>query len=633
MTINRFTNQTILGLAALPLLPFAAIKSQVATDLPNILWLVSEDNSPFLHCYGDKFATTPVLDQLASQGFRYSHCYANSPVSAPARNTIITGMYANSNGNEHMRSSNPKSELIKTYPEYLRKIGYYCTNNEKPDYNTNSIDPHIIWNENSHQAHYKNRKVGQPFFAVFNSFITHEGSIHKSTPTELLRHSTEKVPLPPYHPQTTEMKHDWAQYYDKVEDMDTWVGEKLKELDDAGLTDNTIVIYCADNGGVLARSKYFVYETGTQVPFIVRIPEKYKKLFPTKKVGSTIDRLVSFVDIEPTLLSIAGIPVPEYMQGHAFLGKQKSKDPEYAFMFRGRIDERYDLSRAVRDKKFRYIRNYMPYRAYGQHMEDFMVAKSAQSWQKAWQNGECNKTQSVFWNTKPAEELYDTENDPWEVNNLAANPTYKKVLERLRRVNSKWIRGIYDTGFIPEGDLVDRLGSTPAYDYMRSGKINLNEIIDAAEIATIGDAANLKTLQKYLQSSESAVRYWGATGLLILGEKATPAINDLKTALNDKTLSVVTVAAEALYKLGEKESAEKALLMVLKSKNKFTQCQALNAIESTEIGSSPEMVAGVVNVLQARPMLPEDRYLIVAAAKYLLEKWKVNTDEYHLKFD
>jgi arylsulfatase A-like enzyme len=633
MKITHFTNHTILGLAVLPLISFSANKAKVEAELPNILWLVSEDNSPFLHCYGDQFATTPVLDHLASQGFRYSHCYANSPVSAPARNTIITGVYANSNGNEHMRSSNPKSELIKTYPEYLREIGYYCTNNEKPDYNTNSIDPHIIWNENSHQAHYKNRKVGQPFFAVFNSFITHEGSIHKSTPTELLRHSAEKVPLPPYHPRTTEMKHDWAQYYDKVEDMDTWVGEKLKELDDAGLTDNTIVIYCADNGGVLARSKYFVYETGTQVPFIIRIPEKYKALFPTQKVGTTIDRLVSFVDIEPTLLSIVGIPVPEYMQGHAFLGNQKTKDPEYAYMFRGRIDERYDLCRAVRDKEFRYIRNYMPYRAYGQHMEDFMVAKSAQSWQKAWKNGECNKTQSVFWNTKPAEELYDTEKDPWEVNNLAANPAYKKVLERLRSVNSKWIRDIYDTGFIPEGDLVDRLGITPAYDYMRSGKINLNEIIDAAEIATMGDVANLKTLQKYLQSSESAVRYWGVTGLLILGKKATPAINDLKTALNDKTLSVVTVAAEALYKLGEKESAKKALLLVLKSPNKFTQCQALNTIESSEIESSLEMVAGVVNVLQARPMLPEDRYLIVAAAKYLLEKWNVNTDEYHLKFD
>ncbi|MEI6750710.1 MAG: sulfatase, partial [Bacteroidota bacterium] len=606
MKLKNLTNFSILGLAVLPLISFLAGKEKTPVQLPNILWLVSEDNSPFLGCYGDKFATTPNLDRFASQGFRYSHAYANAPVCAPARNTIITGVYANSNGNEHMRSFNSKSELIKTYPEFLRTIGYYCTNNAKTDYNTNTIDPNEIWDECSDKADYKNRTPGQPFFAVFNSFITHEGSIHKSTPTALLRHSPEKVPLPPYHPPTAELKHDWAQYYDKMEDMDTWIGVKLKELDDAGLADNTIVIYCADNGGVLARSKYFVYETGTRVPFIIRIPEKYKYLFPSKSPGAKIDRLISFVDIEPTLLSIAGIAIPDYMQGHAFLGKQKTRDPEYAYMFRARIDERYDLSRAVRDKQFRYIRNYMPYRAYGQHMEDFMVAKSAQSWQKAWLNGECNKIQSVFWNTKPAEELYETENDPWEVNNLAAYPAYKKVLERLRSANSKWIREIHDAGFIPESDLVERLGTTPAYDYMRSGKININEIIDAAEISTLGDVANLKTLQKYLKSSESAVRYWGATGLLILGEKASPALNDLKASLNDESARVVAVAAEALYKLGEKEEAKKALLRVLKNPNKFAQCHALNTIDGTEMESSPEMVEGVVNILKVREMTPED---------------------------
>jgi arylsulfatase A-like enzyme len=633
MNLKNITGYTILGIAALPFISFAARKEKVPIQLPNILWLVSEDNSPFLGCYGDEFSNTPNLDRFACQGFRYIHAYANAPVCAPARNTIITGVYANSNGHEHMRSFNPKSELLKTYPEFLREIGYYCTNNAKTDYNTNTIDPDKIWDECSSKAHYKNRAAGHPFFAVFNSFITHEGSIHKSIPTSELRHSPEKVPLPPYHPNTPELKHDWAQYYDKVEEMDAWIGEKLKELDDAGLAENTIVIYCADNGGVLARSKYFVYETGTRVPFIIRIPEKYKHLFPAKNPGATIDRLISFVDIEPTLLSMVGLPIPGYLQGHAFLGNQKTEDPEYAFMFRARIDERYDLTRAVRDKRFRYIRNYMPYRAYGQHMEDFMVAISARSWQQAYLNGACNKIQSVFWNTKPAEELYDTEKDPWEINNLASDPACKKVLERMRKTNSMWIRQIYDTGFIPEADLVDRIGNAPAYDYMRSGKINLNEIINAAEIATVGDVENLKTLQKYLQSRESAVRYWGATGLLILGDKAAPALNDLKAALYDESASVVTVAAEALYKLGEKDEAKRAFLRVLKSPNKFAQCYALNAMDCAEMGRSPEMIEGVVNVLKARVMMPEDRYLIVAAAKYLLGKWKVNPDDYQLKFD
>lgn len=632
MKLTNLICHSILGLATMPLFSFATSREKTPVQLPNILWLVSEDNSPFLGCYGDKFADTPNLDRLASQGFRYSHAYANSPVCAPARNTIITGVYANSNGHEHMRSFNPKSALIKTYPEFLRKIGYYCTNNAKTDYNTNSIDPNTIWDECSDKADYNNRPPGQPFFAVFNSFITHEGSIHKSIPTAELRHNPEKVSLPPYHPRTTELKHDWAQYYDKVEDMDTWIGKKLKELADAGLTDNTIVIYCADNGGVLARSKYFLYETGTRVPFIIRIPDKFKHLFPVEKMGTTVDRLISFVDIAPTLLSIAGIPIPDYMQGHAFLGKQKTTDPEYAFMFRARIDERYDLSRAVRDKKFRYIRNYMPYRAYGQHMEDFMVAPSARSWQKAYLSGECNHVQSVFWNTKPGEELFDTENDPWEVNNLAGSPAYKDVLERMRQANSAWIKRVHDTGFIPEADLVDRLNGAPAYDYMRSGKVDLEKIIQAAEMAAQGDAQNLKTLQAYLKNDESAVRYWGATGLLLLGEKASPALTALVASLDDESASVVAVAAEAIYKLGEKERARQALLTVLKSPNKFAHCHALNVIDSTEMGGSLEIVDGIVSMLKSRKMTGEDRYLIIAAAKWLFSKWGIDPGDYDVKF-
>jgi N-sulfoglucosamine sulfohydrolase len=295
----------------------------------------------------------------------------------------------------------------------------------------------------------------------------------------------DEVPLPPYHPATPEMRHDWAQYYDKIEDMDTWVGEKLKELEVAGLLENTIVFYYGDHGGVLARSKRYVYESGTRVPFIVRIPEKYKYLFPEKTTGSKVNRLISFVDLVPTLLSITGISVPEYLQGNAFLGKQKTSDPEYAFMFRGRMDERYDMSRAARDQKYRYIRNYMPYRVYGQHLEYLWKAPSIASWEKAYLNGECNKIQSIFWNTKPVEELYDTENDPWEVNNLAENPDYKEVLERMRVANRAWVTRIYDAGFIPEADRIERAGETPMYDYMRSGNVNHEEIMNAAEIATI----------------------------------------------------------------------------------------------------------------------------------------------------
>ena len=631
MKFKIFSGNSVIGLAALTTLSLSGCQEKIPDELPNILWLVSEDNSALLGCYGDDFATTPYLDKMASDGFLYTHAYANVPVCAPARNTIITGVYANSGGNQHMRSEYAKSEVVRTYPVYLREAGYYCTNNAKTDYNTSSIDPNSIWDESSGSAHYKNRKPGQPFFAVFNTNVSHEGRIHNEDaayiPAEQLRHDPEKVPLPPYHPDTPEIRHDWAQYYDKIEDMDAWVGEKLRELEEAGLAENTIVFYYSDHGGVLARSKRYVYETGTHVPFIIHIPEKYKHLFPAESPGSKVNRLISFVDLAPTLLSIAGVPVPEYMQGSAFLGGQKTADPEYAYMFRGRMDERYDMSRSVRDQKYRYIRNYMPYRIYGQPLDYLWMAPSIRSWEQAYLNGECNEIQSIFWNTKPVEELYDTENDPWEVNNLAGDPGYRDVLERMRGANKDWVIRIKDAGFIPEADLGDRTGDMAIYDYMRSGRVNLEEIIDAAEIATLGRSENLEVLQSFLKSNESAIRYWGATGLLILGEQAAPAKENLRNALADESANVVTVAAEALYNMGEREIAEKALIRVLKNPNNFARCHALNAIDCIE-AKTPELITGVVNMLIEFPELPElphryDR----RSAERLIDKWQLNPED------
>jgi len=630
MKPKNLSHLSVLFLIAFLCAILTSCKEEIPKELPNILWLTSEDNSPLLGCYGDEFATTPNLDKLASEGFLYTHAYANAPVCSPARNTILTGVYACSNGNQHMRSYYPKSDMVKSYPTYLRKAGYYCTNNSKTDYNTNNINEKEIWDECSKTAHWKNRPEDKPFFAVFNSTISHESCIHKSIPNDQLRHSPDKVPIPPHHPATPEMKHDWAQYYDKVEDMDTQIGKWLKELDDAGLTKNTIVFYYGDHGGVLARSKRYLYETGTRVPFIVHIPEKYKYLFPEKQTGTEVNRLISFVDLVPTLLSIVGIDIPEYLQGNAFLGKQKTADPEYAYMFRGRMDERYDMSRAVRDEKYRYIRNYMPYRIYGQRLEYLFRAPSIRSWKAAYEKGECNEEQSIFWQTKPAEELYDTENDPWEINNLASDPEYKTVLERMRTANKKWVTQINDTGFIPEADRVDRAREMPMYDYMRTSNLNLGEIMEAAELATLGKAEDIDKLKKYLKHEESAVRYWGASGLLILGEKARPAIDALKEATNDNSANVVSVAAEALYNLSEKQVAKAALISVLKNKNEFARCHALNVIDCID-ESSPEIQEGVINMIQTADSKTRNKY-DMRAGKWLIEKWNLNPGDYKIDF-
>jgi len=598
-------------------------KESIPDQLPNILWLTTEDNSPFLGCYGDSFATSPNLDKLASEGFLYTHAYANAPVSAPTRNTILTGIYACSGGHHHMRSQYSKSDVIHCYPEFFRQAGYYCTNNSKEDYNIPAGQSKGIWDESSNRAHYKNRKAGQPFFAVFNCAITHESSIHTSIPTEQLRHDPQKVKLPPYHPDTEEMRHDWAQFYDKIEDMDAWVGRMLKELEESGEAENTIVMYYGDHGGILPRAKRFTYESGTHIPFIIRIPEKYKHLYPNKKTGTKVDRLVSFVDLAPTLLSINRTKIPGWMQGHAFLGKQKTADPEYVFMFRGRMDERYDMTRALRDKKYRYIRNYMPHRIYGIHNNYQWQAPSMRSWEQAYLAGQCNAVQSIFWNPKPAEELYDTENDPWEINNLAAEPEYSKILERMRKAHNALVSEILDAGFVPEGEFDSRTKGVPLYDYMRSAKLPYTQILETANLASSGNPQNLEKLTGLLQSDESIIRYWAATGLLILKDHAKCAIPQLKKALDDPSPDVATIAAEALYHLGEKEIAINTLLKALDHPDISVRTFALNVLEYTDERSA-EVQQAVIALDEKSKGDTDPMRFDLRMTGWLKEKWGVH---------
>lgn len=579
---------------------------------PNLLWIVSEDNSPFFGCYGDEFATTPTFDKLASEGVLYENAFANAPVCAPARSTIITGMYPPSMGTQNMRSRYPTPESIKFFPQYLREAGYYCTNNAKEDYNM--IKPEGVWDESSRKAHYKNRKDGQPFFAIFNLGVSHESSIHKSIPNDSLRHNPAKVKLPPYHPDTPEMRHDWAQYYDKIEDLDGQVAAILKELEDAGLAENTIVGYYGDHGGVIARSKRFVYESGTHVPMIWRFPDKYKHLAPAKS-GSKLDRLVSFVDLAPTMLSLVGVEVPEYMQGKAFLGDQQTQPREYVHLFRGRMDERIDMVRAVRNKQFRYIKNYMPHRIYGQYIEYLWRAPSCRSWEEAYKAGTCNKAQSAFWEQKPPEELYDVTVDPWEVNNLADDPKYADVLERMRGEKERWMSEIRDTGLMPEGEMSTRNETQSSFEYVHSDAYSFEKIKTAADVATMRDTGKLDEIISFLKDENPLVRYWGATGCLILGEAAKSAQNDLKELLVDKNADVRIAAAEALCNLGESGVATPVLIEALNEDNLMVRVHVLNSLEILGGEVAKAAIPKVKELVDGR----EDRGYDIRAGKRLVE--------------
>lgn len=546
--------------------------SQESSDQPNILWIVSEDNSPFIGAYGDEFATTPHIDQLATEGILYENAFATAPVCAPSRSTLITGVFPISMGTQHMRSTYPIPELIRFYPRMLREAGYYTTNNSKKDYNT--IDQPEAWVESSRQATYLNRKEGQPFFAIFNIGISHESSIHDSIPDQLLRHDPDEVPIPPYHPGTAAMKHDWAQYYDKVEDMDVRVGEILADLEASGEMDNTIVFYYSDHGGILGRSKRFLFESGLHVPLIIRFPEKYQELAPLPP-GSRTDRLVSFIDFPPTMLSLTGIPIPDYMQGTAFLGPQTGEPNDYAYSFRGRMDERIDMSRSIRDERYRYTRNFMPHKIYGQHLEYLWRAPSMQSWAAAYEAGLLNETQSQFFEPKDVEELYDVVSDPHNVHNLADDPGYQQVLKRMRAATLSWMIEIRDVGLIPEA-MIERIAErTTLYEYARSGEYPIEEMLPKVVQMTKGD---IKAIRKGLKDENPVIRYWAATSVTIYPEETSRLDDVLQELGKDEEPAVRIAAAEALYQMGEVTLAQEVLSSALKNEYEKTRLQALNVL-------------------------------------------------------
>jgi arylsulfatase A-like enzyme len=270
------------GLLSLPARPGGA-----AEQLPNILWLTSEDHGPHLGCYGDSFATTPNVDALAAKGMLYRLAWSNAPVCAPARTTIISGMYPPSTGSEHMRSLVRYPQGKQMLPQLLRQTGYYCTNNVKEDYNLEPPkDEARVWNESSRTAHWRKREAGQPFFAVFNSTKSHESQIRTRPHKQV--HDPAKVPLPAYHPEAPEVRRDWAQYYDQVSEADADAGKRLQELAEAGLAGETIVFYFADHGSGMPRNKRWLYNSGLRVPLIVYIPGKFKHLAPPEyKAGGS----------------------------------------------------------------------------------------------------------------------------------------------------------------------------------------------------------------------------------------------------------------------------------------------------------------------------------------------------------
>lgn len=588
-------------------LGFALPAPVPAADRPNILWFTTEDIGPNLGCYGDAYAVTPNLDSFAKRSQLYLRAWSNAPVCAAARTALISGMYGPSTGGEHMRSMVPMPEGTKMYPELLREAGYYCTNNKKEDYNLAKTKD--TWDESSNKAHYRNRKPGQPFFAVFNTEVTHESQIRK--PGHTLVHDPEKVKVPPYHPDTPEVRHDWAQYADNITTMDSEFAKRMKELDEAGLTEDTIVFFYGDHGAGMPRHKRWPYDSGLRVPLIIHFPAKWKHLAPKGyAAGGVSAELVSFVDFAPTLLSIIGKEAPPWMQGRAFAGPLAKPDPGFLYGFRSRMDERMDLVRSVTDGRFVYIRQYMPHLPYGQHVSYMFQMPTAQVWKRMSAEGMLNEAQSHFWKPKPSEELYDLQSDPHEVKNLAGSKDYTEALAKMRAAHEAHMEYTRDLGFIPEAERLRVAGERSLRDVFASdGEYPFTQVFALAKQASDLSFKDTAPFVEALGDGNATVRYWAVLGLHIRKKEGVKAGHDaLVKACGDESPSVRVAAADALAQHGEAGDLEKALdvLMAAADPTKASNAvatEALNAI--TNVGDKAnllkEKLAAVPRKAEAGP--------------------------------
>ncbi|MDF1711768.1 MAG: sulfatase-like hydrolase/transferase [Akkermansiaceae bacterium] len=591
-------------------------------ERPNILWLSAEDINAHFGCYGDPNAITPNLDQLAREGVRYTNAYTAAGVCAPCRSTIITGMYQTSIGTMHMRSSAVLPDSIKPFPIYLKNSGYYCTNNSKTDYQFKT--PKETWDESSGKAHWKKRKESnKPFFAVFNFTGCHESGIagdakYKSVTKGLSpgeRQNPAKLKtLPPYYPDTPRVREDWKRNYELITAMDAWVGNHITALKEAGEYENTIIVYWSDHGVGLPRAKRWLYDSGTRIPLIVRIPEKFRTSGQGKP-GTVDEQLISSLDFGNTALNLAGLPAPPLTQGRAFLGENLSPQRDYIFGARDRMDERYDIIRSVRDKRYRYIRNYEPLKPYFQYMNTPEKGATMKELRRVAKTGKMPAAMKLFMaDRKPVEEFYDLQNDPHEINNLATDPKYKEQLEKLRKVHKQWIKETRDLGLIPEPEMVLREKQAGSrYDILaKTDDKTLPERLGRmAALASEGTQA-LPELLKGLQDKDAAVRYWAAIGIGNIGRLSDEATRACLNILEKETSTVVRIAAgRALLRMKTEE--KKALSELSKSLDSPEEWSRLHA--AIALDEADEQARPVLTSLKEALINQPNKYIIRVANK------------------
>lgn len=528
-----------------------------AADHPNIVWIVSEDNSKhYLKLFDPEGTETPNIASLAKRGILFTRAFSNAPVCSVARTTLATGCYGPKLGTHQHRRLAPATlpEGLRLFSGLLREAGYYTTNNSKEDYNT-AKDPEA-WDESSKTASWRNRPdPAQPFFHMESHADSHESSLHFDADlvgTEATLHDPEKVSLPPYFPDTALFRYTKARYLDRIRRIDEIVGETVAKLETDGLLEDTFVFYFGDHGGVLPRGKGYLYESGLHVPLVVRIPEKWKHLSPLAP-GSSCEAFVSFIDFGPTVLHLAGAKVPDLMDGRPFLGDGIAGDDlekrDSAVGYGDRYDEKMDLCRSLRVGDWKYVRNYQPYQPDGLQNNYRYQMAAYREWRDLYNEGKLGADQRAFFERKAPEALYDLAADPHETRNLASDPAHRDRLLAMRGELRERLKAMPDLGFYPESVLVSDILSDPV-GFGRAHAAEISTLIDTADLMLEPFSAVEEALKTALRSSDGNVRFWAATVCSAFGPEASDLVDPVRKLLKDEKTPVRIRAAEFLGLVG-----------------------------------------------------------------------------------
>lgn len=599
----RFVLQSIIGLIGIVML-MACTAGLVKQKLPppNIIWLVAEDIGPnMLACYGDSLAHTPNIDRLARNGVVYDRAYATAPICAPSRSCLMTGLYATSLGTQHLRCEIPFPEELKTLPEHLAEVGYFTSNRNKTDYN---FDPEGRWTHWSGSfAPWRNRTREEPFFSFINVGPTHEGpanieerylqSIQDLEEDKLV--DPQQVIPPPYYPDLPETRELWARYYNLLTAMDKQVGRVLDSLEADGLMDNTLIFFFGDHGFGMPRYKRWLYQTGLHVPLVISAPKAYAHLL-SDPIGSRNRELVSFVDYVPTVLSLADAAIPPTMEGQVFLGPERDKPRTHVFGARDRADDMFEMSRAVLDSQYIYIRHYMPHLPYIQpgfinsdRKDAYRILRAAHT------EGTINFEQEKLWRPKPVEELYDLHADPQELHNLAFVEEYAGLKSTLKQHLQHGLLERKDLGLLTEAEYLNRAKGESPYTYARSSdSFAVSHILTAAELVGSNDMDRMLTA---LGDTDSGVRYWAAMALRNYEQLSSEVLDKLEERLLDPSPSVQILAAEKLCLSGRTKKAISTLQEQVLSEDKRLALEAARAIQLIGPAARP-LIPAMYEVLE-----------------------------------